>query len=453
VTAELLVGRGEDVLLGRAEAAVRSLGGPGDAFVTSRSGGYTRFAGSRVHQPQAIDEVQLMVRSVTDRGSARVATSLLPAAEWAGREAARLASQLPRRFGPAVELPGADQETKEAMPTWHDESMRFDAAERGRLAGLAIAKAQRLGASAHGMLSLAVVELAVANSQGKHRYMRATEVYYSLLFRLGQGSGYRSDLSRDLRRLDPERAMEEALGDCVASQDPDALAPGAYDVVLGPLAVGDALGFFGAMGFTGDAVLQGAGAVARRRGAMVADRRISVFDDALGDFGLPIPFDLEGVSKRTVPMLDRGVVAEAVTDLATAARLQQASSGHAHIGREQPPAPTPANLVLKAGDESTETLIAGVERGLLVSRFHYTRMIDPESTAFTGVTRDATFRIADGRVAGPVTNSRFSEEVLSLLARCDGVGDTLVSQPLMNIWNGAASAPALRIRGFQLGFR
>lgn len=440
-------------MLGRAEAAVRNLGGPGDVFVTSRMGGYTRFAGPRVHQPQVVDEVQLMVRSLTDRGSARVATSLLPAAEWAGREAARLASQLHGRSGPLVELPGPDPQPEPARATWYDGSLRFDAAARSQLAGRAIVEAERAGATAHGMLSLVIVELAVANSEGRRRYVRATEVYYSTLFRLGHGSGYRSGLSRDLERLDPEQGLEEALADAIASQAPEPLPPGSYDVVLGPLAVGDTLGFFGAMGFNGDAVLQGAGAVAGRRGVLVADPRVSVSDDAMRDFGLPIPFDLEGVPKRRVPMLDHGVVSEAVTDLATAARLQQASSGHAHIGREQPPAPTPANLVLEPGDESTEALISGVERGVLVSRFHYTRMIDPESTAFTGVTRDACFRIADGRVGSPVSQSRFSEEILPLLGRCDGVGDTLVSQPLMNVWNGAASAPALRIRGFRFGFR
>ena len=453
MTAEIGAPRGEDVLMGHAEAALRGLGGRGDVFIVSRLGEYTRFAGTRVHQPQAVDELQLMARRISDRGVARAATSLLSASEWAGREAAASASQVHIGSGPALELPGHEPQDDDAPRLWHESSLGFDAGERGRIAGLAITRAQRLGASAHGMLSLVVTELAVANSEGARRYACATEVYYSLLVRRGHGSGYRSDLGRDFARLRPEVALDEAIHDAVASENPEPLPPGSYDVVLGPLAVGDMLGFFGSIGFTGEALVQGAGAVARHRGRRAADGRISVADDASADIGLPIPFDLEGVSKQRVVMLDHGVVANAVTDLATAARLDQGSTGHAHIGREQPPAPTPANLVLAAGSEPQAALIAGVERGILISRFHYTRMIDPESTAFTGVTRDSCFRISEGRVGGPVTQSRFSEEILPVLSRCDGVGDVLVSQPIMNVWNGVASAPALRVRDFHLGFR
>ncbi|MGC8474588.1 MAG: metallopeptidase TldD-related protein, partial [Candidatus Dormibacteria bacterium] len=88
-----------------------------------------------------------------------------------------------------------------------------------------------------------------------------------------------------------------------------------------------------------------------------------------------------------------------------------------------------------------------------ISRFHYTRMVDPEASTFTGVTRDAAFRIRGGRLAGPVASSRFTEEVLGILSRTDGVGSQLISQPIMNVWNGVASAPSLRVRGFRLGFR
>ncbi len=453
MTQESVQWRGEDLLLGHAEAALRGLHGPGDVFVTSRSGEYTRFAGSRIHQPQAIEELQLMARALSELGSARVATSRLNSAEWAGSEAASMATRIEGGRHYPINLPGPEVAAIPCGESWDEESLRFDAAERGHLAAAAIHGGERVGATAHGMLSLVLVEMAIANSAGLRRYVRATEVYYSVLFRLGDGSGYRSDMGRSLSRLEPERAIDEALADAVASQHPEPLEAGSYDVVLGPLAVGDMLGFFAAMGFTGEALVQGSGMVGRHRGALLADPRISVRDDATADVGLPIPFDLEGVPKHRVTMLDRGVVNEAVTDLATAARLQQASTGHAHIGREQPPAPTPANLILESGPESGQALIAGTERGILISRFHYTRMIDPETSAFTGVTRDACFQIADGRVGKPLVQSRFTEAILPAFSRCDGVGDTLISQPIMNVWNGVASAPALRIRSFRLGFR
>ncbi|MGC1405822.1 MAG: metallopeptidase TldD-related protein, partial [Candidatus Dormiibacterota bacterium] len=87
-----------------------------------------------------------------------------------------------------------------------------------------------------------------------------------------------------------------------------------------------------------------------------------------------------------------------------------------------------------------------------ISRFHYTRLVDPETTSFTGVTRDAAFLIQSGRLGPAVTQSRFTEEIFALLSRVDGVGNQLISQPIMNVWNGCSSAPALRVRGFRLGF-
>ncbi|MGH9070115.1 MAG: TldD/PmbA family protein [Acidimicrobiales bacterium] len=445
--------RGEDLLLTRADAALRGMGGPGDVFITSRGGEYTRFAGARIHQPQAIDELQLMARALSRAGSARAATSRLDSAEWAGQEARSMSAQLQQRDATEISLPEQDSSSPPELEVWDEGAMGFDATARGKLAEAAISRARAVGASAHGMLARVVVEMAVANSAGLRRYARASEVYYSVLFRLGDGSGYRSDLARGLRRLDPDRAIEEALADAISSQRPEPLARGQYDVVLGPLAVGDMLGFFGGLGFTGDAVERSTGLVVRCPGAQVTAGQITIRDDATANVGLPIPFDLEGVSKRVVVMIDNGAVGEPVTDLTTAARLGRASTGHAHIGREQPPAPTPANLVLTGGTRSTQALVEDVERGLLISRFHYTRMVDPESSTFTGVIRDACFTISSGAVGGPVAPGRFTEAILPLLSRCDGVGDTLVSQPLPNVWNGVASAPALRIRRFHMGFR
>ena len=153
---------------------------------------------------------------------------------------------------------------------------------------------------------------------------------------------------------------------------------------------------------------------------MVASELVTVADDALfAGVGLPIPFDIEGMPKVEVPMLDRGRVGAAVFDLATARAAGTRSTGHAHIAREEAPSPTPANLILRPGSSTTAELIEGVDDGLYISRFHYTRMVDPETSAFTGVTRDAAFRIRGGRLAGPVASSRFTEEVLGILSRTD----------------------------------
>ena len=449
---DLLQLRGADQLLGRVADALQAMEMPGEGFITSRLGEYTRFAGDRIHQPQAIEECQLMVRAAGAHGGARAGTTRLESAAAAGREASRLARGLTVLGGgrQALARPGQRVDTSSL---WHQGTLDFTAPARAALAARAIHDAGGVRATACGMFSRVVIELAVGNSEGVALYTRATEASFSVLVRRDEGSGYRGDLVRDVGTVEPERFIEGAVADAVLSGHPEPLAPGSYDVVLGPLAVGDMIGFFGSLGFTGDALAAGHGPVAQRRGVRVADDMITVRDDASRPTGLPIPFDLEGVAKQNVTMLDQGRIGDAVLDLGTATTLGRESTGHAHIGREEAPAPTPANLMLEPGDASVAELVAGVDRGVYLSRFWYTRLVDGEQSSITGVSRDAAFRIRDGALGPPVANGRFTEQVFGALSRADGVGKDLVSQPIPNVWNGCVTAPALRVRGFHLGFR
>jgi PmbA protein len=444
--------RGQDQLLTQLKSALGATGTESsEGFITVRHGEYTRFAGTRVHQPQAIEESQLLVRAAAGSGSARVGTTRLEAAEWAGRQAGLRARSMSKLGGPTHPVAEVAP-VPHGLPLWQDDTPEWDADRRRSLAIRAIRTAESAGAIANGMFSTVLVELAVANSAGISLYACATEATCSILVRHGLGSGFRSDIARSADGLKAERLVEDAVADALRTTHPQELPPGSYDVVLGPLAVCDMLTFFAGIGFTGSAVAAGSGPVARRPGAQVAAAGIHVVDDATRPIGLPIPFDLEGVGKRPVRMLEGGRVGAAVFDLATAAAVGGRSSGHAHIAREQAPEPTPANLILEPGPLSQTELIAGVERGVYVSRFHYTRMVDPELTSFTGVTRDASFLIESGQLGPAVTASRFTEEIFPVLSRVDGIGSDVVSLPIMNVWNGASSAPALRVRGFRLGF-
>jgi predicted Zn-dependent protease len=108
---------------------------------------------------------------------------------------------------------------------------------------------------------------------------------------------------------------------------------------------------------------------------------------------------------------------------------------------------------MAAGDRDEAALIAGVDRGVYIQRFWYTRLVDRAAGTITGVTRDACFEITGGKLGRPVTGMRFTQSVLDLLSTVDGVGDRLRTLPMMNVWNGAASAPAIRAHGFRLGAR
>jgi len=165
--------------------------------------------------------------------------------------------------------------------------------------------------------------------------------------------------------------------------------------------------------------------------------------------GIPSPFDWEGVTRRPVTFLEHGVARGVVHDLRSAAVAGCASTGHAVGGGPFPDGhAAPAHVVLAPGRATREELLASMERGLWVTRFHYVNgMLDPRRAVMTGLTRDGTFRIADGKVAGAVTNLRFTDSVLEAFGRIGGIGRELRAVPTWWTELGAFAAPPLLVRG------
>jgi predicted Zn-dependent protease len=438
-----------------AQRAVSACGADAvDVTVLGRTGEYTRFAGDRIHQPQDITELSLSVRAIVNGHAARAATSSLDRVE----QTARLACELARGRAAASSATGhatiaTNTDPAPEPPLWLEGTVAFDAAARVAAAGYAMNQARQRGGRAYGMIGRAVTQIAVANSSGVARHAEATEASGSLTVAIEDGTAHWIDLHRSADALNLRTSIDAAVRRAEASRGRIAMPDGEFTVVLGPQAAGELLGFLEAIGFSGDLAVAGVGICAQRPNERVAAPLVTVADDALAAVGLPIPFDFEGTSKRRISFLDRGVVGEPVTDLATAAALCRPSTGHAHIAREEVPAPVAANVVMNAGDSSETDLIAGVERGVYVERFWYTRLVDRQASTITGVSRDACFLIRDGQLGQPVDTGRFTQSVLGFLATVDGVGDQVRSQPVMNVWNGSISAPALRGHGFRFGSR
>ena len=448
---------GQDHALAALEDALKSAeADQAEIFVAARTGEHTRFAGERVHQPQTIVECQVMVRAVAGTASARVAVSSLEAA----RDAVAAASELARRrdgaSGKADTVPHGVAGAATIAGTaglWHESTLAWDAVARSVLAGQIMDAARSAGASVAGVLTAAVTELAVATSGGQRCYAAATEAGFSLTALAGQASSYAADLGRDASGLGVRERAENAISQAAAAQDVIAVPDGVHDVVFGGLATGELIGFVPDFGFTGPAVAAGIGLVATRPHAVLAPSDITVADDATAGVGLPFPFDCEGTPKRRVELISAGHVGGSVSDLASAAATGGMSTGHAHIARESSPAPEAANLILMPGGASEAELIAGVERGLYIQRLWYNRLVDAEAGTVVGTSRDGCFLIEDGRLTARLQTGRFTESVLGALARTDGIGSQLITQPVPNVWNGCSSAPAIRVRGFRFGSR
>jgi PmbA protein len=434
-----------------------------EIFVAARTAEHTRFAGERVHQPQTIIECQVMVRAVAGTGSARVAVSSLRAA----RDAVVAASETARRrdgtavAGTGGAVPGNSSphgvagyaDTGRPAGLWHEATLAWDAGLRSALAGRIMDAARSAGGTAAGVLTAAITELAVATSGGQRCYAAATEAGFSLTARAGEASSYAADLGRDASVLGVQERAVAAINKAAETKNVIDVPDGVHDVVFGGLATGELIGFVPDFGFAAPAVAAGIGLVATRPHAVLAPPDVTVADDATAGVGLPFPFDFEGTPKGRVELISAGRVARPVSDRASAAATGGLSTGHAHIARESSPAPEAANLIMMPGGASEAELIEGVERGLYIQRLWYNRLVDAEAGTVVGTSRDGCFLIENGKLTAGLKTGRFTESVLGALARTDGIGSRLISQPVPNMWNGCSSAPAIRVRGFRFGSR
>lgn len=424
-----------------------------EVTLLGRRGEYTRFAADRIHQPQNITELTVSVKAIVNGHAARASTSCLSRISETAASAADLAAKqaAAARFEGRTRV--AEPEDEPRLNLWHADTEAFDDASRVGLAGTAMRGADRAGGKATGMIGRAATQIAVANSSGVAMHAIATEASGSVTVTVDDGTAHWIDLHRSADALEASTNIEAAVVRALASRGRIPMPDGAFTVVLGSEAAGELIGFLAEVGFSGELAAAGMGICASAPGAYLGSDLVTVGDDALAEIGLPIPFDFEGTPKRPVPFLTAGVVGLPVTDLTTAAVLGTPSTGHAHIAREEVPAPVAANVVMKPGQQSEAKLIRGVEHGIYVERFWYTRLVDRTASTITGVTRDACFLIEDGVLTSPVSTGRFTQSVLEFLATVDGVGDALRSQPVMNVWNGAVSAPALRGHEFRFGAR
>jgi predicted Zn-dependent protease len=453
---------GEDRVLSLLHGALAAAGAAGasesEASYEGGALGVTRFANSYVTQAATVTEGRARVRAAVGHRVGAASTNVIDPEGLA--EAARLAVDIARHrravdtfAGFARPDPGRPmlararfvEATAAVDPRQHAVRLQriFARAGRDRLLGA-------------GALHTGPTELAVATTGGVSRHLVCSEALLELVVLDGTSSGYAVFYGPDLAALDDAALADEACRAAVRGREVVEVTPGPMDVVLAPAAVAEALEWMALTSFSGRALLDGGSLLAGRTDAPLCSPEITIRDDAGHEHpqALPLPFDTEGTTRLPVTFIDRGRPGTVVTDLATSRKLKdpRGSTGHAcAVTDESSEGPMAANLVLEPGDASLETLMARVERGLYVTRFHYVNgYLDPRTATMTGMTRDGTFLIEEGKLGPAVPNLRWTESFLEALGRLGGVGSALACVP--SRWTsstGSILCPALLIRGFR----
>jgi len=408
-------------------------------LLASRSG-LTRFANNHIHQSAAEMDAAVLVRAAigTRVGTASTNdTSAEGLRDVAERACALAAAATPDEHFPGLPAPGDEPPTLRGSAA----SAAFGPAERAEAVRECISIASQRGQSAAGACSAGVQAHAVANSLGVRAWQEGSTAHMRMVFAAGDSSGYAESYAEDASTLQPRELAEIAADKCARSAGPRSVDPGRWDVILEPPAVTDALFSLGMFAFNGLACLEGRSPICDRIGEQVCGENITLTDAPLDPRGLRRAFDFEGVPAQRVELIRDGVAQGIVHDSRTAKRAGTHSTGHAGPASSAW-GPVPMNVFLSTGDATVDEMIAATERGLLVTRFHYTNMLDPSAAVLTGMTRDGTFLIEGGEIVGGVRNLRFTEGLLEALSRVDMIG--------RDGWlDGYAWAPALRIRDFR----
>jgi len=403
----------------------------------------TRFATNHIHQNVAESNAELRVRAVVGQRIGVAATNRLD--DESLRRVTEQALEIARvqPVNPEFHSLPAPQPIS-AAPGYSERTAQFTPEERARQVGIIVGLAKERGLESAGAFSTTVHSRAIANSLGIFAYEPRTEAEgHAVVMADERGSGYTQRVATDASTLDFEAMACEAVEKAQRSRNPIDIPLGEYPVVLDAYAVAEMLQDLVFMGLSALAVQEERSFMNGQFGKQLVEPRVTIYDDGHDPSGLPQAFDYEGVPKQRVVMIDHGVANTVVYDSFTAAREGKPNTGHA-LPAPNSEGPLPLHTMMEAGDASLEELIKGVDRGIYVTRFHYTNTVHPIKTLFTGMTRDGTFLIEHGELTRPVKNLRFTQSILDVLREVQAIGRERIQ------WSEyvTAVAPAIRTARF-----
>lgn len=403
----------------------------------------TRFANNTIHQNVADGSRHASVRVLLEGRTARATTNRLDreSIERTVEQAIAIAKCL----APDPDLlPLYEPQAVTPCDRYFESTAACTPEERARVAADAIRLVESAGQTAAGIYATDSSGESILNSRGVHARHVETMARFSITAMAGDSSGWAKATAPDRKAFDPLELARRASSKATHSAAPREIPPGKYTVILEPPAVLDVLGqMFG--DFSGTAVEDQRSFLTARTGERLFGENIEIQDNVYHPLQSGAPFDGEGVPRRKLALVDRGVPSELAYSRGAAKRKGAEPTGHGF------PAPNeigeaPMNVVVRGGSRTLNQMIEGTERGILVTRLWYIREVDPYEKIMTGMTRDGTFLIEDGKVVCGVRNFRFNQSLIELLKN---VEEMTVEQRSSGEEAFDMVVPAMKIRDFQ----
>jgi PmbA protein len=392
--------------------------------VGSTTDALTRFANNTIHQNVAEHTLAISVRAVIDGRTARATTNKTD--EESLRRTMEAAITLARNQPKNPDLlPLIGKQKYQKVSRFFSSTANTTPEDRAKAVTRVCKMAAKAKQTAAGIFSSGESRSVLANSRGLVARYEQTRAEFSVTILEPTSSGWAKANSPDIRKIDPEELAESAARTAATSREPREVPAGRYTTILSPSAVLDLVGFV-FYDFAGTSVFDKRSCLTGRIGKKVFGDNITIWDDAYHPLQSGPAHDGEGVPRQKVLLVDRGVPKNLVYSRATAKKMKAKPTGHGFsLPNEYGEAPM--NLVFSGGDKSTGEMIRTTERGILVTRLWYIREVDPYEKILTGMTRDGTFLIENGKIAGGVRNFRFNESVVEMLSKVEMMGPAVRS--------------------------
>jgi predicted Zn-dependent protease len=378
-----------------------------EIVVTGGESALTRFANSFIHQNVAEEGYDVSLRVAVDGRVNAATTTSLDNLDGFIDDTIEVASL--QRVD--ENWPGLTPPLDVTDPKHYDEATAAATPEdrAGKVADFVAAGPDMRAA---GFCETVGHNVAFVNTAGHRAYGRYTRATIDGIHQIDGAAGSGHATSKHFDRIDGAAVGATAADRAQRGLDAFDLKPGEYEVVLGPECVGTIGIFLAFYGFNGKQHAEGQSFV--ELGERQFDASINFYDDANDPRSLGVGFDAEGTPRQRLEMVTNGVTKGIAHDRRTAAKADTHSTGHGDPGSEQW-GPIPTHIFLEAGDSSVHEMISSVERGLYVATFNYCRVLDPKALSVTGLTRNGTFMIENGKITGAVTNMRFTQSFVGAL--------------------------------------
>ncbi len=370
----------------------------------------TRFANNYIHQNVAERDGTLTIKMIQGKKISSITVNSLDDDIIKGViKKLKESEQFQPEDPDFISLPSPEH--IENITSYDKQTINCSPLKRAEYVKIIVDETQKYNVTASGQCSTTTTELAIINSLGVRAYNVSTEAQL-LSMVIEQMEGYSCLTSKSINGIDPYLVAEESVSKCVNSRNPIEIEPDFYTVVLQSYGVAQLLELLCFENFNATVFQEGRSCISGKIGEKITGDLINIYNDPTDPDGLSMSFDMEGLPRKKIQLVENGIARGFVHNSYTANQMKVKSTGN-KAGTNQK-TPQALNVTMDSGNNSVEQMISSIEKGLYVTKLNYINGVDQIQTINTGLTRGGTFLIENGKITKPIYNLRFTDSTLKL---------------------------------------